>query len=134
ELRSTRLSDDELNALKSFLDIDVPVDAAAGALRAFASASGIDIGAAVEAFARRAVKLGEAGLEPGEIRYDAAFGRPLDYYTGLVFEMTAKGGRPLVGGGRYDRLLTLLGASDPIPGVGFSVWLDRVAQLRGRTA
>ncbi len=29
------------------------------------------------------------------------------------------------------RLLTMLGAERPIPGVGFSVWLDRVASLRG---
>ena len=66
------------------------------------------------------------------IRYDAAFGRPLDYYTGLVFEITAAdAARPLAGGGRYDRLLTLLGAKTPIPGVGFSVWLDRIEQLRG---
>jgi ATP phosphoribosyltransferase regulatory subunit len=56
----------------------------------------------------------------------------LDYYTGLVFEISAAGGqRPLVGGGRYDRLLTLLGAAEPIPGVGFSVWLDRIDELRG---
>ncbi len=69
------------------------------------------------------------------IRYDAAFGRPLDYYTGLVFEISAgDGARPLVGGGRYDRLLTLLGAKQPIPGVGFSVWLDRIEALRGDAA
>ena len=69
------------------------------------------------------------------IRYDAAFGRPLDYYTGLVFEISAgDGARPLAGGGRYDRLLTLLGAQTPIPGVGFSVWLDRIEALRGGPA
>ena len=68
-----------------------------------------------------------------KIRYDAAFGRPLDYYTGLVFEISEPGAaRPLAGGGRYDRLLTLLGADKPIPGVGFSVWLDRIERLRGR--
>ncbi len=36
------------------------------------------------------------------------------------------------GGGRYDRLLTLLGAKTPIPGVGFSVWLDRIETAAGR--
>jgi ATP phosphoribosyltransferase regulatory subunit HisZ len=65
------------------------------------------------------------------IRYDAAFGRPLDYYTGLVFEISTPGAtQPLIGGGRYDRLLTLLGADKPIPGVGFSVWLDRIENAR----
>ena len=67
--------------------------------------------------------------------YRAAFGRPLDYYTGLVFEISLPGSpRPLVGGGRYDRLLTLLGAQQAIPGVGFSVWLDRIEKLRERGA
>jgi ATP phosphoribosyltransferase regulatory subunit len=45
----------------------------------------------------------------------------------LVFEIRSDGnGVVLAGGGRYDRLLTLLGAPEPIAGVGFSVWLDRV--------
>ncbi len=30
-------------------------------------------------------------------------------------------------------LLTLLGAKTPIPGVGFSVWLDRIEALREKT-
>ena len=34
---------------------------------------------------------------------------------------------PLVAGGRYDELLTRLGAKSPIPAVGFSVWIERVA-------
>ena len=46
------------------------------------------------------------------------------------FRGAASGARPLAGGGRYDRLLTLLGAKTPIPGVGFSVWLDRIEALR----
>ena len=72
------------------------------------------------------------GMSAKSIRYDADFGRPLDYYTGLVFEIAeAPEARPIVGGGRYDRLLTLLGATTPIPGVGFSVWLDRIEALLG---
>jgi ATP phosphoribosyltransferase regulatory subunit len=33
----------------------------------------------------------------------------------------------MVGGGRYDRLLQHLGATDEIPAVGCSFWLDRIA-------
>ena len=63
------------------------------------------------------------------VTWRAAFGRPLDYYTGLVFEVTV-GGSPavLAGGGRFDRMMTLLGAADNIPAVGFSLWLDRIEQ------
>ena len=85
-----------------------------------------------KAFGARARVLAEHCLPDDTLQYDAGFGRPLDYYTGLVFELSVLGAeRPLAGGGRYDRLLTLLGAEAPIPGVGFSVWLDRVAAARG---
>jgi ATP phosphoribosyltransferase regulatory subunit len=67
------------------------------------------------------------------IHWRAAFGRPLDYYTGLVFEISAgRGGAVLAGGGRYDRLMTLLGARAPIPAVGFSLWLDRIETVRAQ--
>ncbi|MER8833347.1 ATP phosphoribosyltransferase regulatory subunit [Mesorhizobium sp. M0909] len=131
ELRSVRLSNEAFAALKGFLAIDVPLDSAAGALESFAADAGLSLGAALDNFAARAAAIESLGLPMSEIRYDAAFGRPLDYYTGLVFEIAAQGGdRPLAGGGRYDRLLTLLGAKTPIPGVGFSVWLDRIEALR----
>lgn len=132
QLRSVRLSDDAFAALKTFLAIDTPLTGAADALRGFAAEAGLELGAALDLFAERAEAIAGHGLASGTVRYDAAFGRPLDYYTGLVFEIGAEGtdGRPLAGGGRYDRLLTLLGANHPIPGVGFSVWLDRVESLR----
>ena len=130
-MRSVRLSDEAFSALKSFLAIDAPLSEAAGALGEFAAGAGLSLGAALETFSARAAAIGDHGLAGEKIRYDAAFGRPLDYYTGLVFEIAAEESeRPLAGGGRYDRLLTLLGARAPIPGVGFSVWLDRVATLR----
>jgi ATP phosphoribosyltransferase regulatory subunit len=132
QLRSVRLSDEAFSALKTFLAIDVPLPDATAALERFAADAGLSLDAALETFAARAAAIAGHGLPLETIRYDAAFGRPLDYYTGLVFEIgTATGERPLAGGGRYDRLLTLLGATAPIPGVGFSVWLDRIEAARG---
>jgi len=132
ELRSVRLSNEAFSALKAFLAIDVPLTDAAQALDQFAADAGLALGAALDNFGARAKALAGHGLAVEEIRYDAAFGRPLDYYTGIVFEITAaEAGQVLAGGGRYDRLLTLLGAKEPIPGVGFSVWLDRIEALRG---
>ncbi|QIS94664.1 ATP phosphoribosyltransferase regulatory subunit [Nitratireductor mangrovi] len=132
ELRSVRLSAEAFEALKRFLAIHVPLAEASDALRAFSDGAGLSLGAALDNFAARAAAIAEHGLAEAPVGYDAAFGRPLDYYTGLVFEISATGGeRPLAGGGRYDRLLTLLGAQKPIPGVGFSVWLDRIEALRG---
>jgi ATP phosphoribosyltransferase regulatory subunit len=131
QLRSIRLSGEAFAALKGFLAIEAPLADAATALETFAADAGLLLGPALETFSRRAEALAGHGLPVETIRYDAAFGRPLDYYTGLVFEIGVAGAeRPLVGGGRYDRLLTLLGARTSIPGVGFSVWLDRIAAVR----
>jgi ATP phosphoribosyltransferase regulatory subunit len=132
ELRSVHLSAQAFSALETFLAIDVPLDRASEALEGFAASAGLSLGAALKNFSARVEAVAGQGLPVEKIRYDAAFGRPLDYYTGLVFEISVgDGARPLVGGGRYDRLLTLLGAKSPIPGVGFSVWLDRIEALRG---
>ena len=130
DLRSVRLSKDALDALKTFLAIRVPLEQSADALGAFEREAGVALGSALDLFSARAQAIAGHGLPEGVVEYDAAFGRPLDYYTGLVFEFGAQGSRPLAGGGRYDRLLTLLGAKQPIPGVGFSVWLDRIDSLR----
>jgi histidyl-tRNA synthetase len=54
-----------------------------------------------------------AGVDTAAVSYDAAFGRALDYYTALVYEITLPDGLVLAGGGRYDRLLTMLGATRP---------------------
>jgi ATP phosphoribosyltransferase regulatory subunit len=54
----------------------------------------------------------------------------LEYYTGLTFKVYAQGlGIALGRGGRYDTLLSQFGLSEPA--VGFSLWLDWLAQLSG---
>ncbi|MCO5063325.1 MAG: ATP phosphoribosyltransferase regulatory subunit [Rhizobiaceae bacterium] len=134
ELASVRLSPQAFDALRRFLQIHVPVEQAAPTLAAFAKESGLSLGAALDGFSARLEALRKETVLLEAVTYDAAFGRPLDYYTGLVFEISVPGAeRPLAGGGRYDRLLTMLGARHPIPGVGFSVWLDRIDALRGES-
>ncbi len=66
------------------------------------------------------------------IGFSTAFGRGLDYYTGVVFELHDPSGHvmgQLVAGGRYDALLTRLGSPNPIPAVGFAVWVERLARM-----
>jgi ATP phosphoribosyltransferase regulatory subunit len=133
-LASIRLPAKAFSALANFLAIRVPLQSAAGHLLTFARSNEFDLGPALEQFEARAASVIEAGLGKETIIYDAAFGRPLDYYTGLVYEIRAVTGADLgaiVGGGRYDRLLTMLGAIGSIPGVGFSIWLDRLEKIAG---
>ncbi|MCX8281200.1 ATP phosphoribosyltransferase regulatory subunit [Phyllobacterium sp. 0TCS1.6C] len=136
DLASIRLPARALSALESFLAIRVPLRSAAGDLLRFARANDFDLGPALEQFEARSASIMEAGIGHETIIYDAAFGRPLDYYTGLVYEVVCVG-KPgigaIVGGGRYDRLLTMLGAVGSIPGVGFSIWLDRLERIAGET-
>lgn len=123
----TRPKPEALETLRAFLSLSVPLSQAVDALDSFGSAHGLTLNGNRERFAERVVAIVDAGLALDAITYDASFGRALDYYTGLVFEVRGRGGDVLVGGGRYDRLLTMLGAAEPMPGIGFSVWLDRVA-------
>ncbi len=131
ELASVKLSKRQFAALTEFLAIREPLATASDHLTKFAAKSDVALDMALAAFAARAQEIERLGVDCGEVIYDAAFGRPLDYYTGLVFEIRSNQSatNPLAGGGRYDRLLTLLGAEKPIPGVGFSLWLDRLEAL-----
>ncbi len=126
-LANTRLRVAYLERLRTFLALDCPLAEAPARLEALEAESGVEFGTALAFLRARNAALVEAGVDLTPFRYRAAFGRPIDYYTGLVFEMGTGTGEPLAAGGRYDRLVSYLGASDPIPAVGFALWLDRIA-------
>ncbi|WP_273727031.1 ATP phosphoribosyltransferase regulatory subunit [Brucella gallinifaecis] len=134
DLAAARFPSSTLDVLKRFLSTRVSLEAATITLRAFAADNALDLSAVLQKFEARTDAIIAAGIPAEDIVYDASFGRPLDYYTGLVYEIRQAGGDKdmvLAGGGRYDRLLTMLGASENIPGVGFSIWLDRLEALSG---
>jgi len=56
------------------------------------------------------------------VEFDLTVVRGLAYYTGIVFEIFDREGelRAICGGGRYDRLLELVGG-EPLPAVGFGM-------------
>jgi ATP phosphoribosyltransferase regulatory subunit len=120
--------------IEQFLGIGGDPDEAADALRTLATEHSLDLGAALDLFESRTGFLAAQGVEVARIKFSTAFGRGLDYYTGFVFELhdgEARIERQLVAGGRYDGLLTRLGASEPIPAVGFSVWIERLSEIGG---
>lgn len=130
-LAETRLDGAALLLLREFLSLELPLSGASAALAGFGDAAGLNLGSAISRFDERVAALANLGVDPRAIVYRSAFGRPLDYYTGLVFEIGIEGqGAVLAGGGRFDRLLTLLGAETHIPAVGFSLWLDRIEAAR----
>jgi ATP phosphoribosyltransferase regulatory subunit len=132
-LAATRLPDESFELLKQFLSLQAPLSQASQTLVQFADKAKLKLDAALSAFDARVAALANGGIDLDSVHYRAAFGRPLDYYTGLVFEVGVDGETAvLAGGGRFDRLMTLLGAKDKIPAVGFSLWLDRIEAVRAK--
>jgi ATP phosphoribosyltransferase regulatory subunit len=113
-----------------------PKSPSAAELRTLAAEAKLGLDAALDLLESRTGFLAARGIDVGGIRFSTAFGRGLDYYTGCVFELhdgsSAPNG-PLVAGGRYDELLTRLGAKSPIPAVGFAVWIERASASGGAT-
>ena len=116
------------NVLESFLAIAGDPDEAATAMRTLFEATDLPMASAVKRFEHRLGFIAARGIDVGTLRFSAHFVRNLDYYTGFVFEIreaTDLNGPPLIGGGRYDRLLTTLGAPQEVPAVGAALWADR---------
>jgi ATP phosphoribosyltransferase regulatory subunit len=125
---SAALPRDTHALVERFLAIGGEPNNAAKAMRALAADGKLALDAALDQFEARHAELKRRGVDLARIGFSCAFGRGMDYYTGFVFELTdGTSSEPLVAGGRYDDLLTRLGSPSPIPAVGFSVWIARLA-------
>ena len=60
-----------------------------------------------------------------EVKFITNFGRDIEYYTGIVFEIFS-GTKEIARGGRYDGLLKSLGAKKNIPAVGAAINLNNI--------
>ena len=128
---SAKLPREVRGLIERFLGIQGDPDEAAAELRALATEASMSaaLAPALDLFESRNGFLAARGIDLKRVRFSTGFGRGFDYYTGFVFELTdpARTGDPLVAGGRYDGLLTRLGAPEPIAAVGFAVWIERLA-------
>ncbi|MCT3804905.1 histidine--tRNA ligase [Elizabethkingia anophelis] len=68
----------------------------------------------------------ELGIDNQDLVFNITLARGLDYYTGAIFEVKAKGVEmgSIGGGGRYNNLTEVFGVKN-IPGIGISFGLDR---------
>ena len=72
-------------------------------------------------------------LEKYGVKYsiDNLLVRGLDYYSHIIFELKVSNGQyrdAIGGGGRYDKLLNILGGPD-VSGIGFAIGLERLMML-----
>jgi ATP phosphoribosyltransferase regulatory subunit len=128
----TRLPRETRALIERFLAVRGGPDEAAEELRTLAADAKLSLGPAIDLFETRTGFLAARGVDVGTMHFSTAFGRGFDYYTGFVFELhdpRTKG--PLIAGGRYDGLLTRLGAREPIPAVGFAASVEELAACGG---
>ena len=127
----TRLPRETRALIERFLSVAGDPDDAAGELRTLAADAKISLGPALDLFETRTGFLAARGVDVRAIKFSTDFGRGFDYYTGFVFELhnAVRGKSALVAGGRYDGLLTRLGAKEAIPAVGFAASIDELGGI-----
>jgi len=124
------LGQTQRHAIEALLAVSGTCDGVLEKLRAVGGGKAYQ--AAVDAFAKRLEALEGQGLNPRRFEFSASFGRELEYYTGLVFQVEAdssEGKVAVAGGGRYDDLLSDLGAPQKISAVGCAIHTERLAMV-----
>jgi len=132
----TRLPRETRALIERFLAVHGDPDDAASELRALADDAKISLSSALDLFETRTGFLAARGIDVRAIEFSTAFGRGFDYYTGFVFELHDERAKnptksALVAGGRYDGLLSRLGAKEAIPAVGFAAAIEELTACGG---
>ena len=104
--------------IREYLKISCPINLARKKLNSFFLKHKIKIDIKDEFFPLKN-KLGK-----NKIIFSTNFGRELEYYTGMVFNIKNQSNTNLIQGGRYDNLLSNLGAKRKIPAVGAAINLN----------
>ena len=104
--------------IREYLKISCPINQAKYKLNSFFLRHKIKISIKDEFFPFKN-KLGK-----NKIIFSTNFGRELEYYTGMVFNIKNQSNTNLIQGGRYDNLLSNLGSQKKIPAVGAAINLN----------
>jgi len=108
--------------IKEFLKIKCPVNKAASELNKFFKKNKINLLVDQKYFPISINKISKLN-----VIFSASFGRQLEYYTGMVFKidiMSKSKNRNIVNGGRYDKLISDLGAKNQVAAVGAALNLN----------
>ncbi len=131
---SAPLSSATAKLIDAFLALSMKPAEAVTRIRALLKGTGLGMEKPLAALEARFEAIGAMGIDLSTARFDTGFGRTLEYYTGLVFELQVPSlgeDSVVAGGGRYDGLLASLGAAAPIPAVGCAVTIERLARAVG---
>ena len=102
--------------IKEFLKIKCPINNAAKVLNKFFKKYKINL-----LVDQRYFPISKNKINKLNVTFSAAFGRQLEYYTGMVFKIDIKFKSKIINccnGGRYDKLISDLGSKKQTPAVG----------------
>ena len=102
--------------IKEFLKIKCPINNAAKVLNKFFKKYKINL-----LVDQRYFPISKNKVNKLNVTFSAAFGRQLEYYTGMVFKIDIKSKSKIINccnGGRYDKLISDLGSKKQTPAVG----------------
>ncbi|HVQ11834.1 MAG TPA: ATP phosphoribosyltransferase regulatory subunit [Methyloceanibacter sp.] len=133
DLRSEPLPREVATVIDYYLAVEASPREAIDRIAMIAQGAGIDLGPALYVLSRRFDLLAESGIDIGAASFATEFGRDLEYYSGLVFQIEAGGDKmsPVAGGGRYDGLLRSVGAPVEVPAVGSAIHTERLLAVTG---
>ena len=102
--------------IKEFLKIKCPINNAAKVLNKFFKKYKINL-----LVDQRYFPISKNKINKLNVTFSAAFGRQLEYYTGMVFKIDIKSKSKIINccnGGRYEKLISDLGSKKQTPAVG----------------
>jgi ATP phosphoribosyltransferase regulatory subunit len=134
DLRAEPLPREVATVIDYFLAVEASSREAIDRIATIGKGAGIDLGPALCVLSRRFDLLEEFGVNVDAATFATEFGRDLEYYSGLVFQIEVGGDKtsPIAGGGRYDGLLRSVGARAEVPAVGSAIHTERLlASVKG---
>jgi ATP phosphoribosyltransferase regulatory subunit len=137
DLRADPLPKEVATVIDYYLAVAAPPREAADKIAMIAKGAGLDIDAPLDATLRRFDRLARDGVDLDKATFTTEFGRNLEYYSGLEFQIEGAGmdeTEPVAGGGRYDGLLAALGAPREVPAVGSAIHTERLLAAVERAA
>lgn len=128
ELRQKNLNDNQISTIVQYLNISGTNREKMNALNSLIGNTAVgSLGISEVNYVLDFVSSNALAPLKAEIIADFTLARGLNYYTGIIFEIKAKGVQigSIGGGGRYDDLTGTFGVPN-IPGVGISFGVDRI--------
>jgi ATP phosphoribosyltransferase regulatory subunit len=120
--RGTKKGENVSKIIKEFLKIKCPINKAASKLNKFFKKNKINLVVDQKYF-----PVSENKISKLNVIFSASFGRQLEYYTGMVFKIDIKSkskNKNIINGGRYDKLISDLGAKNQVAAVGAALNLN----------